>query len=401
MELNLPKLPKLTLSKLQALLLLGGAFVFATALVLGLRYRLALDTTPTVPARAVVALSILKKDPSFFAGQPWQRFLASLPAPAAQALTQATPGQSMTLFAVPDENGGLQWSLVEALSSDSRTGAPRWRLVSRAIDAVGFVDFSSARQPFSLRFGLKNLEAEVGQTYRGITPEAPSFSAGRRLVSPIKEQALHLEKPYGVSWNGIPSLLQDRLQRYGVLAEPWTWPGRVELTVSASATEASLQPFLLYYIPQGGRDAMTEKIDIFAKKLLSEASPLAVKVRLPDSTSMTELRNEIREVVETSSENRFGRLLKYSTPGTDMRIAVFHAKTGESWISTEVGFIQAGLVDSLGAEKPSENCNQGGNLGFASFSGAMLPMLGTFSSVNITLRNLETGMFTICGYYRS
>lgn len=146
---------------------------------------------------------------------------------------------------------------------------------------------------------------------------------------------------------------------------------------------------------------MNEKIDTFAKKLVSEASPLSVKVRLPDDTSMTELRHDADGVVETSSENRFGRILKFSVPGTDTHIAVFHANTGESWVSTEVGFIQAGLVDSLGAERPSGSCNQGGNLGFASFSGAMLPTLGTYSSVNVTIRNLETGMFTICGYYRS
>ncbi len=401
MELNLPKLPRLTLSKLQALLLLGGAFVFASVIAVGLRYRLVLDTTPTVPDRAVVALSVLKKDPAFFASQSWQRFLASLPAPTAQALAQATPGQSITVFAVPGENDGLQWGLVEAMNSDVRTGEPRWRLVPRTTDAIGFVDVDSTRRPVSLRFGLKNVEVEVGQTYRGIIPEAPSFSAGRRLVSPIKEQALHLEKPFGVSWNGVPALVQDRLQRYGVLAEPWSWPGRVELTVSASATDAALQPFLLYYIPQGGREAMNEKIDTFAKKLVSEASPLSVKVRLPDDTSMTELRHDADGVVETSSENRFGRILKFSVPGTDTHIAVFHANTGESWVSTEVGFIQAGLVDSLGAERPSGSCNQGGNLGFASFSGAMLPTLGTYSSVNVTIRNLETGMFTICGYYRS
>ena len=399
MELNLPKLPKLTLSKLQALLLLGGAFVFASCLFVACRYRLALDTTPQAPPGTVAVLSVLRRDEAFRNSQPWKKFLAALPKEAGFALSQAVPGQAATLFAVRGQEENLQWGLVEALSIGTQGRRPVWRLVARHTDAVGFIEIEGRRQPFTMHLGLKNAELKVGRAYRGILPGAPEFSAGRRLISPIKEQTVHLEKPANVSWNGIPSFFQGRLQRFNALAEPWNWPGHVEVNVSASATGESLLPFVLYYKPQAGDVLIHEKIDAFAKNLLADALPQAIKVSMPDDSSMLELRHDPESVQHTDVKNRFGRLLKFMIPAKSLQIAVFHADTGESWVSTDVGLIQAGLLDSLGMEKPSEACDRGGEVGFASFAGPLMSEYGQLKTINLSLHNLETGLFTICGYY--
>src|SRR5688572_22559607 len=104
---RLPKLPELTW--LQALLLLGGAFVFA-AFIWGVRrYDVYTDRSPSAPEGSVIAATIDRTSPD------WPAFEAKLPEKARQAMSVAGDLKSVTLFAVPGMGPDLDWWTVEAL----------------------------------------------------------------------------------------------------------------------------------------------------------------------------------------------------------------------------------------------------------------------------------------------
>lgn len=384
---------------LQALLPLGGAFVFAVGLLF-YTHRLVLDTSPTAPPQSEIVLSILRRDSAYLSTAPWQRFLTSLPKEAGFAVSQAVPGQTATLFAVRSQDGVLQWGLVEALStSRGQSQEPKWRFVPRKTDAVGTLRIEGQAQPISAYFEPKLVRFEIGREYRGILPNSEPFAFGRKLIRSIDQQTVHLEKPTGVSWGQSPAVLQQTMQRFKGLTDPWTWPGRVELAVSASSTGETLYPFLMYYLPTVGQTSVAKDVDSFARNLLAQASPQAMKVNLPDDSVMLELRHDPESVQKQELRNPYGKLFLYTTPGKSQKILVFHADIGETWVSNDMQLIQAGLLDNLNALTPSTACDKDSAGGFATFSGTSVAAFGQYFKVNVSLRNLETGLFTLCGYY--
>lgn len=397
---TLQKLPKLReLTKLQALLPLGGAFVFAVGLLF-YTHRLVLDTSPTAPPQSEIILSFLNREEAFLSTPAWQRFVAALPDEARAAVSQAVPSHSATLFAVRSPKGALQWGLVEALStSRGQSQEPKWRLVPREVDAVGQLRVDGHTQPISVHFDHKMARFEIGRRYRGMLANPEPFAFGRKLIRSIDQEAVHLEKPTGVSWGQSPVMLQQTMQRFKGLTDPWTWPGRVELAVSASSTGETLFPFLMYYLPTVGQKNVANEVESFVRNLLAQASPQTMNVTLPDDSVMLELRHDPEAVQKETLRNPYGQLFRFTTPGKDQKILVFHAAIGETWISNDVQLIQAGLLDNMNALTPNTACDKDGAGGFATFSGTSVAAYGNFSKVNVTVKNLETGLFTVCGYY--
>lgn len=399
MELNLPKPRKLPeLSKLQALLLLGGAFVFVAYLLLR-PYALVLDTSPIAPPRSEIALSVLRHDEAFLKSAAWEKFKAALPKEAQAALTQAAPGESTTLFAIRDENGVLRWGLAEALSSTSGdTQKPRRKLVRREVAALGAFVIDGRYQPFQAYFESELVRFEIGRSYRGLSSNAGHFMNARRLIQPIHQESIRLEKPSGVTWGQVPELLQTKMLRFQELASPWSWPGRVEFAVSASSTGETLNPFLLFYRPAVGQKNVDKQTESFAQNLLAYALPQTVLVSLPDDTKMTEFRYDPESLQKEVIHNQFGTLLRFTSPGKTQKMLVFQANDGEVWISNDLSLIQSGFLENIQASTPETACDRDTLGGFASFP-FQNSQFGTFSKVNISLKNLETGLFTLCGYY--
>lgn len=391
---RLPKLPELT--KLQALLLLGGAFVFGMGVWAACRYDLFLDRSPSAPASAVFAATIDRAAPE------WPALEARLPEGARQALAVAGDIETPTLFAVRDAGGGLAWSTVEALSSvTERTGSKRMRLAPKGTVAVGTVTLGGRKAPFEARLGGGFVHARVGTHFRGPTFRSNPFTEGRRLKAPIHQQAAYIEKPEGASWKTASSVLGGALQRFQPLATLWNLPGRLELAVSASETPV-LSPFVLYYRPAVGGSLEGPVIEEHAKYLLAEAEPVGFKVMLPDATGMTELRREPDAVTTVRKPvHGFGTRAQLRLPGSLEKMEIFYADDGETWLSTDLGLIQASIMGNIDASAPVSPCEKGGEDGFAALSGAFLsnsPYFNGFERLTISLHSVESGMFTTCGY---
>ncbi len=435
MPLPLPK-PEFRAPKpLQALLLLGGAFAFAGAGWFFASHRPIQDPDPILGERAVAAMT--------FVGQP--RFLApfetSLPPKAAAVLRALSypKGSQTTLFAYRQDDGSFGWGAVvergrvpaqaEAISLSAGSRSPllafdpeqngaalaaiirnaspssrdpkairRW--VPRSADATGFVEIGGRRQPF-LGFFLENqVIFKIGRTYRGLDLKNSLPKTPPHIGAPIHDQIAQLEKPPGISWNGLPGIFKNDFQRFQALSDPWSWPGQLGLTVSGSATGEGLMPFVLSYRAQPGETSnVSKKIDEFAKKILSETVPEAVIVNLPDHTHLTELRQSPDAVQVQTRQNRFGNLLKFTVPGNDTSMIVFHALTGESYVSNAIPLIQAEILNGIAPPTNASSCGKTLDEGYASLNGS-LARFGIFKKIDFTFKNLETGLFTICGYYR-
>lgn len=382
----------------QALLLLGGAFVFVVFLLLR-PYALVVDTGPTAPPESEIIFSFLRRDTAFLTSEPWQKFLASLPKEAVSALEQAPAGQTATLFAVRGEDDSLHWGLVEMLSaSQKRGGKSVKKFVPREVGAIGSFKIEGKIESFQAFFETDSVRFEVGRGYRGLAKRSAPFAAGRRLLVPIIQQSAYLEKPAQATWGEIPAFFQANMQRYQELASPWTWPGRVELAVSASSTKETLSPFLLFYQPVVGQKNVAKQTEYFARNLLAQVSPQTILVNLPDDTQMKEFRHDSESIQKEEIRNQFGTLLRFTSPGKSQKMLVFQANNGEVWISNDLALIQAGFLENIHAEKADTACDRPNNGGFASFSGKNLSY-GLFSKVQISIVSFETGLFTLCGYY--
>jgi len=395
---RLPKLPKL--SKLQALLLLGGAFVFASVACAAGRYTIVVDRTPSAPEDAVLAVTIPDRGT-----EDWRAFEAHLPEEARSALSQVPADQSATLFAVSDGGSGLRWGLIEALSSISpRSGKKAYRLVPRGMTGIGFIALGGRSAPLRLYVEKGLFRAEIGQTYRGpVLPKDP-FAKKRRLLSPSHVQNIYIEKPAEVSWEGSADLLGMELQRFQGLPLLWKLPGRVEMSVSASETDA-IRSFVMYYRPQSGGNLAGPNLESYARQLLSEAHPVGYKVTLPDDTNMVELRLD-PDSVETSRNKvrQFGQRARLSIPGSDSMIDIFYADDGEAWMSSQLSLIQGAIMGNIGAVAEESACDARESAGFASFSGDSLdnwPLFSSLARLTFNIHNIETGLFTTCGYLRN
>ncbi len=392
---RLPKLPELT--KLQALLLLGGAFVFGMGVWASGRYDVFVDRTPSAPEGAVFAATLDRTVPY------WSAFEAVLPEKARQAFSVAAGLETVTLFAVPGTGAELEWWTVEAMSAvTERTGRKRLRIVPQGTAAVGEVRLADRAVPFHASVTRGQVQARVGRTYLGPTFRANPFDKGRRQLVPLQGQTAYLEKPSGVSWGASSAYLSANLQRFQPLAGLWGLPGRLEFSVNASSTQA-LNDFVLYYRPQHGGSLAGPVLESHARALLAESDPVGFEVALPDDTEMTELRREPDAVLTTRKPvNTFGTRAQLRAPGGSHQMEIFYADDGEAWLSGDLKLIQASIMGNIGGHAPSGECEEGGRHGFAALSGKSLqswPYFENFDRVTISLHDIETGMFTTCGYF--
>lgn len=395
---RLPKLPKLPeLTKLQALLLLGGAFVFAALAWGAARYDVFTDRTLSAPETAVFAATVDRTSPD------WAAFEASLPEGPRQALAVAADMKDPTLFAVRGEDGALQWGTVEALSvRTGRSGLKRLRIVPKGASAVGFVELGGRAMPFTAYVEQGLVRADVGMSYRGLNLGPGALADHRRMIAPMHAQTAYLEKPPNVSWSRISDLFEAGFQRYRGQAGLWDLPGRIELSSSASGTGLGLSPFVLYYRPASWSGAAIKELEAFSREVLAEAGPVGFEVALPDGSLMTEFRFEPDAVRSVRKEVReYGHRLTLSSPEGNHAIEAFFNKNGEAWLSTDLDLIQAALTGSIGSSLSSSECETGGRGGYAEFSGSKAagwPYFEAFERLTVSIHNLETGLFTICGY---
>lgn len=390
---KLPRLPELT--KLQALLLAGGAFVFASAFWAACRFDVFIDRTPSAPAGTVFAATVDRRSPH------WPELEAALPEKARQASRVAEGLDSMTLFAVPGADG-LEWWTVEALSAATeRTGRKRLRLVEDGTAAAGFVVLNGRETPFTARFGDGRFEARVGRDFLGPDFRPNPFAAGRRLTSPMPGQTAYLEKPLGADWGPVSALLGASLQHFKGLSGLWSLPGRLELAVSATTTDG-VSPFILYYRPSPGSSLPEAELEAAGRALLAETDPVGVTVLMPDATAMTEYRHEPTAVgVERKDVRSFGKRATLRMAGSRQKLELFYANDGEAWFSDDLGRIQAAIMSGVSAVEAETRCGTDAHEGRFVFRGGSIGNFPYFQSLNELIFSMpddESGLFTICGY---
>lgn len=384
---KLPKLPELT--KLQALLLLGGAFVLAAVIWTVTQYRLVSvpDWGPYDEASGLITL--------YGDASSTKTFIQRMTASSSDTVPVAALDRASvtSLYLAPDQESGQ----LKVHATGNEPG--HLRLIPKATQGVGFVVIDGRKEPVSASFTQKNAVFQVGRTYRGIYRDGPAMNMGRRMITSLNNELFYLEKPEGASWKGVSSLLGAEMGRFPALSAFWTLPGRVELTVSASGTDAALQPFSLYYRPSGSLAFPREMLETYVKNLLSDAVPHPIDVKLPDGSHMQELRHDPGGIESSPRQNQFGEITKYTVPGEKGSLTGFYTKAREAWLTTDPVLLQAIFLGNIGAVAANDACHKGGAGGFAMIPGSFLPMTGAFKDVTISIHNLETGLFTICGYY--
>lgn len=396
----LPKLKTLRLSKLQALLLIGGAFVLAALLWLCLRYRLVADTPSAVPGDPVFAMRLSPAAEGTKAQEARRRFMDALPPEAVEAIKLQDSALPATFFAVRDVTGRLQWGVLEALSArPADRPKASFRLIPRGTDAFGFAIIDGRKTPFSAELGVDFARFRVGRQYAGLDLDPRPFGHGRRLLRPMDQTYAYLEKPEGVSWTDAVAGLTPLLKSVAPLSSIWSLPGRLELTVSASHTDTVIQPFVLYYRPEVGETVPQKRFEGFARGLLAEARPSIIDVLLPDGSRMQEQRYDENAVQTRSIATKVGPVVHFSVPGYPEELRAFFADDREVWLSTDIGMIEAAFLGNVGASYEKSSCDEAAQAGFARLPAGTLPFKNGFRTLEFSLKNLETGLFTVCGYY--
>lgn len=386
----LPKLKAIKLTKLQALLLLGGAFVLAAGIWIGVSDRLVSepDWNSYADAPAVIAV--------YGDAAPARHFLQALASSSSDTpeLSSLSPRSATVFFAKAEQSG-------DALKIHY-AGSPtpsHLRLIPRNTLATGYIRVGGHDIPFSASFDEEKAVFQVGRTYQGILGDAPTEDAGRRMMTNLSQNMLYLEKPAGASWSKTGAMKGLDLQRFQALSDFWTLPGRVELSASELRTDTVLQPFSLYYRPVGASVLPRAKFESYAKNLLADALPHPIKVQLPDGSQMQELRHDVEGVQTSQKQNQFGDVVKFSYPGQKEALYAFFAKSGEAWLTTDLSLVEAVLLGNVNSTPPADVCHKGGSSGFAVVPASFLPVHIDFKAMTVSIHNLETGMFTICGYY--
>lgn len=393
---TLAKLKTIRLMKLQALLLLGGAFVLAVVIWTAARYRLVSEPEWGLFDNASAVITVYEDS------QPVRRFLEQLQSSSSDTIDIAAlaPRTGITLYAAADPaDGSTNIHSSGVFNGVGSVYPSRLRLIPRDVQAVGFIRLSDRQVPFLASLDEEKAVFHVGRTYRGLIGDGPILNAGRRMRVPPSQEMFYLEKPENASWARSSALLGMEMQRFPALSAFWNLPGRVELTVSASRTESVFQPFSLYYRPVGTIDLPRTMLETYAKDLLADALPHPIDVQLPDGSRMQELRHDAAGVRAEQQQNMFGDIVKFSYPDQKEALYAFYAKSGEAWLTTNLILVQAALLGNIGATVPDDACHKGGAGGFAVVPASILPIKSRFNELAVSIHSLETGMFTICGYY--
>jgi hypothetical protein len=124
---------------------------------------------------------------------------------------------------------------------------------------------------------------------------------------------------------------------------------------------------------------------------------------MPDDTQLVELRRE-PDAIQTvrKSVNHFGERAQMAAPGGSHTMEIFYADDGEAWLSDDLDLIQASIMGSISSANSSGACETGGAGGFAALSAKKLeswPFFKNLERLTFSIHSLESGLFTICGYF--
>lgn len=391
-----PPLPKPKLGKLQALLLLGGAFVLAGVVWALSHDRLVSEPDWDVFGDDAAMITVYGDSPSA------RRFIDRLTASSSDTfdVSALNPRSAAVFYVKADEPGGaLNVRSAEVFQGLKGSHPRRLRLVSKDTQAVGYIALDGKKEPFSAAFESDKAIFRIGRDYRGIFGGGPASSSDPRMITSSSDQLFYAEKPEAVSWNGVPALLSSEMQRFPVLSTFWSLPGRVELTVSASGTGTALQPFSLYYRPAERFRLPQEAFETLAIDLLADAMPQPVDTKLPDGSHMQELRRDRSSIRSSVRPNQFGVVKNFTVSGQSASLSVFFMKDKEVWLTTDLMQLQQIYLGKIGTAPANDACHTEGSGGFAVIPGSFLPGPAIFNKMTISIHNSETGLSIICGYY--
>lgn len=366
------------LNKFQTLLLLGGAFGFVALVAwYAWAYRPMLDPTSSAPADAIVAVSLRQILP--------ERVASVLPAD----LVAAVAGGSA--YATRSTLGTIKWHPL--------AGSGKWRLVNRDVGAVGFVLSAGKNEPFSVAFSENGVALRVGRGFRGLNLGA-ALGRPRLIRSFPKESYLYI--------SDLKTADTGRIMNVGILADLMSkLPGRTELVLAHHAGD-KLQPFIIVETPGTKRLNMSD-IDRVLGEEVGKLDPSSRNIVLPDNSKSKELRSSTPNVEVVSRQIGTGLIRRFIGPSGKLELNYFLSNDGSLWISNHIeilqGFISSGADLSLEYPACADLTDP--------FTTVIHPKaesaVGTepewinkwasgFDSVVFSLKQAETGLFTLCGY---
>ena len=114
---------------------------------------------------------------------------------------------------------------------------------------------------------------------------------------------------------------------------------------------------------------------------------------------MNELHHDVNAVMTDDRVLKVGNVVSYRLPGEKPALEAFYADGGEVWLSTDRLRIQSAILGNIGQKPKLDICHRSGPGGFAVVPSAFLRIPTGFQSLTISIHNLETGLFTVCGTY--
>jgi hypothetical protein len=447
------------LSKTKALLLSGGALCSVFLAWFLATHRPVLDPAPAFTDRVLGAVTFIGRPDGVEALVA--KLPEGALGPLEEA--GFAEGNRLTLFAYLARDGSIRWGGIERCripahgpssgaigrglcsfgpqdhfdaialgvhpEADDPRPAKRW--IRRSADGFGvfFPSFaayltglqpgSPAREapfrslPFLLDVSSGGFKLTAGMAYRGLALDDSFGRRKLRLPADFPGKALHFYSPSQAVTGRLFGQVAPFMQRHAGFADfPSVMGGSFEAVVSATAPGDALNPFIFYRFGRPLDEGRTATIVESLKNALGELFPAERLMRMDDGTEAVELGNGRSDITVVRRDLSVGTLYRFTDKAGNPLLALFDDHEGSAWISSSVDHLQSvmlinvGAVDTrteracrFGLEKPGFRLVPGAVGGVPGMDDKILSVFSQNTAIDVVINNLETGLFTICGYF--
>jgi hypothetical protein len=369
-----------------ALLLLGGAFVFGmTSWFLG-SYRIVRVPVPAIPEGALARLTVFEESAAA------KKLLSALD-------HQDAASFPLTMFISRGLNDGLWRSQTADVSPATQT---KWTLVSRGHAGIGI--FADGRLP--IRLDLDNVRAKftVGHEFVGVLKDAwQGFSIPKTMNSDPKITRIRLRMAHPNTAvgdfrrenNRVGNVFDDGFSDIlGVL------PHEAEIVLGLKSMDEVVQPFILMTsFPDWNKEARAD-LESAIRRYLGGLDPITDTVLLEDGTIQHELRDSSDKVSVEEKELSTGKLVHFYSHSRRHELVYFLQNDGLLHLSSRIEYLQQGIMATSGYADSDCGSISSYAVGHVFPDNAGFKAEIPFQSIKLSLENRETGLFTVCGYFR-
>jgi len=280
----------------------------------------------------------------------------------------------------------------------------RLAFIPKPYGGAGLAVFEGRKLPLLAQFDGTAIRIRVGKEFRGLKLNQENEAVGPKLKVIPSGSAVYYMDP-----NPSRSLriLDEAGFLHGSLWDNWGFGGifrwfRGPTEVAILGGKESFQDFILHSAPGTGGFIDTSPLDFALKDAVGRAAPDRVKIALQDSSVSTELRSSAGEV--SLKERQMNSVITKRFSSSDGAVALSYAidEQGHLWMGNDTDILKEAVTRNP-ALSAVQNYSCSGNPQVPQV--VIYPQklwkktfLSIFSAVALSFDDLETGLFTICGY---